>query len=260
MGPSAVGRKPDRLSAVAALACLVSSAGVASATGALPSPARVLALAERGLSGDFEATYKVSGQLAIFPGPEWTVDVAHEGQAPVSDPFITKGAVWSFFMHAVDGYQLQCIENGQHFEDCWTMPTRPGWHCGQGTYQASNGFSMATLPYIPATVFTGLQQGVPAEPPASQHLTVSQRDTSAFGRLTCLTSVSAAAADLPGRTTTRHPFSTTCFTARGLVASQHQWAEGTWDNLVLVQARPQAQASNFRPVSAIGRSSTLPPL
>jgi len=163
-------------------------------------------------------------------------------------------------MHAVGGYQLQWIENGQHFEDCWTMPTRPGWRCGQGTYEASNGFSMATLPYIPATVFTGLQQVVPAEPPASQHLTVSQRDTSAFGRLTCLTSVSAAAADLPGRTTTRHPFSTTCFTARGLVASQHQWAEGTWDNLVLVQARPQAQASNFRPVSAIGRSSTLPPL
>ena len=101
------------------------------------------------------------------------------------------------------------------------MPTRSGWHCGQGTYEASNGFSMATLPYIPATVLTGLQQVVPAEPPASQHLTVSQRDT-----------------------TTRHPFSTTCFTARGLVASQHQWAEGTWDNLGLVQA--QAPGAGIR--------------
>ena len=69
-----------------------------------------------------------------------------------------------------------------------------------------------------------------------------------------------ATAHLPGRTSTRHPFSTTCFTAHGLVASQHQWGEGTWDDLVLLGLRPHAQASDFRPVSTIGPSLELPPL
>jgi len=195
MGPSAVGRKPARLSAVAALACLVSSAGWH------PPPGRSVASEGAGAGRtwsqwDFEATYKVSGQLAIFPGPNGRSTLPTR-PGPVSDPFITKGAVWSFFMHAVDGYQLQWIENGQHFEDCWTMPTRPGWHCGQGTYEASNGFSMATLPtssdglHGPAAGRAGRATGKPA--PDS-----FPADTSAFGRLTCLTSVSAAAADLPG--------------------------------------------------------------
>jgi hypothetical protein len=221
----------------------------------------VLALAERGLGGDFEATYKVSGQLAVFPGPQWTVVVAHEGPAPVADPFRANGAAWSFFMHAGEGYQLQWIEHGQHFEDCWTMPSRRGWHCGQGTYEASNGFSMATLPYVPATVVTDLTQVVQGEPPASQHLTVARRASPVFGPLSCLTSVSTTTVGpASGKTGTRHPFATTCLTSRGLVASQHQWGEGPWDNLALVHMRLRVQASAFRPVSAVGPSSVLPPL
>jgi hypothetical protein len=42
----------------------------------------MVALAQRGLGRDFEAAYKVSGQLAIFPGPKWRVAVAHQGPAP----------------------------------------------------------------------------------------------------------------------------------------------------------------------------------
>jgi hypothetical protein len=219
----------------------------------------VIALADRGLSADFEAIYKVSGQLAVFPGPRWTVVVAHKG--PGTDPFKVSGAVWSFFMHAGDGYQLQWIEHAQHFDDCWTMQARPGWHCGQGTYEASNGFSMATLPYVPSTAVTELTLAVQGEPPANQHVTVARRHSAVFGPLACLTSVSTAtAAFVPGSTNTRHPFVTTCLTARGLVASQHQWGEGPWGDLVLVRARRGAPASDFRLVSAIGSSSVLPPL
>jgi hypothetical protein len=220
----------------------------------------VLALAQRGLGGDFEATFQARGQLPIFPGPRWTIVVAHKGPAPVSDPFRPDGAIWSFFIHAGKGYELQWIEHGQHFEDCWTMRTRPRWHCSQGTYQTSNGFSMATLPYVPATAFTDLVQTVRVGP-ERRHLSVARRDSAVFGPLTCLTSVSTATAALaPGSSRTAHPFSTTCLTARGLVANQHEWGEGAWDNLVLVHVRSRAQASDFRPVSAIGPSSTLPPV
>jgi hypothetical protein len=69
MGPHHARRKLAGGIAVAALACWLPLAGVASATVPLPSPAGVLALAERGLRGDFEAPYKVSGQLAVFAGP-----------------------------------------------------------------------------------------------------------------------------------------------------------------------------------------------
>ena len=33
------------------------------------SPAGILRLANKGLSGNFEATYKLSGDLGVFPGP-----------------------------------------------------------------------------------------------------------------------------------------------------------------------------------------------
>ncbi len=228
--------------------------------GAAPSPAAVLALAEGGLSGDYEATYLVTGQLAVFPGPRWSVLVAHEGPAPVSRPLVTDDATWSFFLHAGEGYQLQWVEKGEHFQDCWTMPEHPGWHCGRGTYDASNGFSLATLPYIPATVVIGLETAVHAGPGASPRLSVTQRTRPLFGRLTCLSAVSAGTAVLARGATTRHPFATTCLTTRGLVASQQQWGEGTWDNLTLVRWRPRPPASDFRPASTVGRSPTLPPL
>jgi hypothetical protein len=260
MGSSPFGKNLGGRRAITALAFVLTPAGAAPATASAPAPPAVVALAQRGLGGDFEATYKVSGQLAIFPGPQWTVVVAHQGPAPVSGPLRASGAVWSFFLHAGQGYQLQWIEHGQHFEDCWTTRTQPGWHCSQGTYEPSNGFSMATLPYVPATALADVTQAVGGEPPSGQHLTVTRGDSPVFGRLTCLTSISVATADLPGRATTRHPFSSTCFTARGPVASQHQWGEGTWDDLVLVGLAPRAQASDFRPVSNIGPSSELPPL
>jgi hypothetical protein len=248
------------VSAAAGLTCLFAPGEVAPATAAAPPPGAVLALAERGLGGDFEATYQVRGQLAIFPGPRWTIIVAHEGQAPASEPFRPDGAIWSFFMHAGKGYELQWIEDGQHFEDCWTTRTRPGWHFGQGTYEPSNGSSMATLPYVPATAFTDLAHAAQGGP-ARRHLSVARRDNTVFGPLTCLTSVSTATAALaPGTSRTVHPFITTCLTARGLVANQDGWGEGAWDDLALVHLRSQAQASDFRPVSAIGPLSTLPPL
>ena len=160
--------------AVAALAFVLSPAAAAPATDRGSGAGRSGgALAQRGLGRDFGATYKVSAKVAIFPGPRWTVVVAHQGPAPASGPFRASGAVWSFFLHAGEGYQLQWIEHGEHFEDCWTARTHPGWHCSQGTYEPSNGFSMATLPYVPATALADVTQVVEGEPPASQHLTVT---------------------------------------------------------------------------------------
>ncbi|HUB69733.1 MAG TPA: hypothetical protein VL984_04885 [Acidimicrobiales bacterium] len=239
-------------------ACLTTQ--MAQAAGAAPSPAAVLTLAEGGLTGDYEATYLVTGQLAVFPGPRWRVVVAHEGPPPLARPLVTDDATWSFFLHAGEGYQLQWVEKGEHFQDCWTMPEHPGWHCGRGTYEASNGFALATLAYIPATVVMGLEVAVQGGPGASPRLVVTQRASPLFGRLTCLSAVSAEPAALARGTTTRHPFATTCLTARGLVASQRQWGEGTWDDLTLVRWRPRPPASDFRPVATVGPSPMLPPL
>lgn len=241
-----------------ALACTTSLG--TKAVGATPPPAAVLALAQRGLSGDYEATYLVRGQLAVFAGPRWRVVVAHKGPAPISRALVTDDGTWSFFLHAGEGYQLQWVETGEHFEDCWTMQGHPGWHCGRGTYEASNGFSLATLPYIPATVVTGLQMAVQAGPGASPRLSVAQRPSPLWGRLTCLTAVSPEAAVLARGTTTQHPFARTCLTNHGLVATQQQWGEGTWDNLTLVRWRPRPPVSDFRSVSTVGPSPMLPPL
>lgn len=223
------------------------------------SPAAVLALAGRGLSGDYEATYALSGQLAVFPGPNWTVVVAHEGPAPVARPSITDDGIWSFFLHAGDGYRLQWVEKGQRFQQCWTMAGRPGWHCGRGTYETSNGFSLATLPYIPESVVINLE-AVLDGPSGREQLSAYRLATRRYGPLACLSAVSRAPAELAAGTTSRHPFVTTCLTTRGLVADQRQWGEGTWDNLTLVTWRPRPPASDFQPVSAVGPSSELPPL
>ena len=253
-------RHVDKMASVVvalALACPLWAPTPASAGGRL-SPAGVLALAEQGLTGGYQATYALSGQLAVFPGPKWRVVVAHRGRVAQPHPSATGDATWSFFLHAGDGYRLQWIEEGQHFLDCWTMPARPGWHCGQGTYETSNGFSLATLPYIPESVVLDL--GAVLGGRAGQHVSLSRGTSRLFGPLTCLTAVSNAPASRATGTTSRHPFVTTCLTARGLVASQHQWGEGTWDNVALLGWRQPAPASDFHPVSVVGRSPFLPPL
>jgi hypothetical protein len=223
------------------------------------SPATVLALADQGLKGSYEATYALNGQLAVFPGPNWTVIVAHQGPTSAPDPPITEDGTWSFFLHAGDGYQLQWIERGQHFWDCWTMAGRPGWRCGRGTYEVSNGFSLATLPYIPESVIVSLQlrHGAPTR---GERLRTTRRASHRFGRLLCLTEVGKSPVPPRSGTTSRHPFVATCLTRRGLVASQRQWGEGAWDSLSLVSWRARPRASDFRPVAQVATSTLLPPL
>ena len=169
MGPSPVGSNLGGRRALAALAFVLAPAGAAPAAASAPAPPAVVALAQRGLGRDFEATYKVSGQLAIFPGPNGRSSSPIKARPRSQAPLRASGAVWSFFLHAGEGYQLQWIEHGPRFDDCWTTRTQPGWHCGQGTYEPSNGFSMATLPYVPATVLADVTQvveGAPAGQPA----------------------------------------------------------------------------------------------
>jgi hypothetical protein len=245
---------------VAFCCCGPLPAGQSSTAAGPSSPAGALALAERALSGTYEATYNVSGQLAVFPGPRWSIVVAHRGPAPPTGSPGNDGN-WSFFLHAGSGYQLQWVEDGEHFVDCWTMRARPGWHCGQGTYQTSIGFSLAVLPYIPLTVLSGLRTALGAGPRPAQKVTVAGRKGGPrFGPLACVSIVAEAPTVFPGHISARRAFVTTCLTTQGLPASQIQWGEGTWDRLVLVRFRAPPPASDFRPVSPPGASSALPPL
>ena len=231
----------------------------ASPHAALPSPAGVLALAQRGLGSEYQATFEATGQLAVFPGPRWTVLVAHRGGGMRTSPTFGDGE-WTFFLHAGGGYEVQWVEMGNKFADCWRTARSPRWHCSEGTYQPSNGFAMATIPYVTADVWQSLSQAVSPVPPARRAIRIFRRASSRFGALTCLTSTLAVTEVVPGDKTAGHPFVTTCLTKGGLPASQDEWGEGTWDHLGLVQLLQRAPAADFKLVGAPRGPVALPPL
>ena len=125
------------------------------------APATLLALAWAGLGRTFTARYHLTGCLAPFPGPSWTVTVAHRGAAPARQDWLASGGQWSFVLHAGGGLYVQWIENGNHHVSCWQR-ARSVLHCGGGTTERSNGTLESTIPYIPATVATALSAEIDA--------------------------------------------------------------------------------------------------
>jgi len=237
-----------RLVALSVMAAVISVPAGAAASAAAPhrpanaAPAAVLALARAGLGRTFTARYHLSGQLAPFPGPSWTVTVAHRGAAPAHQNGLTSDGQWSFVLHAGGGLFVQWIENGNHHVTCWQRAGSAP-RCGRGAIVRSNGIVEATIPYIPATVATALATLIDRRRGAA---TTSVR-ASRFGKLRCV--------DEQG--------STICLTASGLpawVRSSPAGPVGPFGNatIVLVSTSSRASATSFVPAGAPKGNDTPP--
>jgi hypothetical protein len=132
---------------------LVSSWSASAATPFSPpqTVASFLALATRGISGTFSASYQVAqGPLSR------TVDLAQEGSSEQL-PLTSGAARWSFVYRTPAGHSMQWIERGSRVWDCVRNKGAPKWTCsGPGRFQPSNGFILSTTPYIPGVVFNDI--------------------------------------------------------------------------------------------------------
>jgi len=233
-------------------------------TATVLSPKELLRLAYQGLSGNFEATYKVTGDLPIYPGPTWTVVIAHRGPSSSKD-WMLDGGQWSYLLRAGRGYEQQWIEQANHYQECWRQG--PGkWTCGKGTAFASNGFILQTLPYIPGTVdgdiAATVQNRLALGQGEHQGLSVFSQPSHKFGTLSCLKETSWITPKRKGATVADKSATTWCLTDRGLPVNEHQQGSPetafTWDDLTLLSARQIAPESDFRPLSAHEVQNGLP--
>ncbi len=120
-------------------------------------------------------------RLAPFPGPPWTITVAHRGAIPTRQNWLTSGGQWSFALHAGGGLYVQWIENGNRHVTCWRR-AGSALHCDGGATVRSNGTMEATIPYIPATVATALATLIDTGRGAAMTSVRASR----FGRLRCV--------------------------------------------------------------------------
>jgi hypothetical protein len=230
------------------------------------SPGGILRLANKGLSGNFEATYRLSGKLALFPGPIWTVVVAHKEPWVVKSTWMLGSGEWSFLLRAGNGYQLQWIEHANRYEACW-LQAGAEWRCGKGTVYASNGFALFTMPYVPATVDSDLgasAMGSYLGHGEHQRLTVASKSSASFGKLECLTSTAWFTSKRKGAARNGISAVTWCLTSRGLPASEYQQGNpptgSPWVNLTLVGTRRVAPKFDFQPKSPTAVRNGLPEL
>jgi hypothetical protein len=213
------------------------------------------------MSGNFEATYKLSGNLAMF-AQEWIVVVAHRGPNVVSKVW-TLGE-WSYLLKA-GAHELQWIEHANRYEACWRQGGSKKWSCGKGTAPTDLLF---LLPYVPDGVAGGIETAVTRSYPMGhdehQRLTVATKPSAKFGKLDCLTNTTWFTSKRTGTARTDISAVTWCLTARGLPASEHQRGNPQvvppWLNLTLVSARRGAPKSDFQPMSSIAVRNGLPGL
>jgi len=229
------------------------------------SPGGILRLDEKGLSGNFEATYKLSGNLAMF-APVWTVVVAHRGPNVVTNVW-TPGK-WSYLLKA-GAHEVQWIEDANRYEACWRQGGSKKWSCGKGTApNASGPFPLFLLPYVPdgveGGIYTAVTRSYPMGHGEHQRLTVATKPSAKFGKLDCLTNTTWFTSKRTGTARTDISAVTWCLTARGLPASEYQRGNPQvvppWLNLTLVSARRVAPQADFKPMSSIAVRNSLPGL
>jgi hypothetical protein len=251
-----------------ALAVSASSGGTGSKPTTKPtpsppplSPTGILRLDEKGLSGNFETTYKLSGNLAMF-APVWTVVVAHRGPNVFSKVW-TLGE-WSYLLKA-GAHELQWIEDANRWEACWRQGGSKKWSCGKGT--APNDL-LFILPYVPdgveGGIYTAVTRSYPMGHGEHQRLTVVTKPSAKFGKLDCLTNTTWFTSKRTGTARTDISAVTWCLTAQGLPASEYQRGNPQvvppWLNLTLVSTRRVAPQSDFEPMSSIAVRNALPGL
>ena len=231
------------------------------------SPQGILRLSNKGLSGNFEATYKLTGDLGVFPGRVWTVVVAHRGPWEEKSVWLLGSGEWSFLLRAGGGYKLQWIEHANRYEACWQQGNTEKWTCGKGTVYASNGFILSTLPYVPRTVDGDVgamvKHNYPMAQGEHQRITVASKLSARFGKLDCLTSTTWFTSKRTGTARTNVSSVTWCFTAQGLPATENQrgnQAASPWNSLTLVSTYRVAPKSDFQPMSPTAVRNRIPGL
>jgi hypothetical protein len=222
--------------------------------------ASFLRLAEHGMASNYEAAYSITSPPE-YPGTSWTVTVAHR-DGTGERGWMLDGGQWSFFVHVVYDIDVQLVETGGRYADCIAFHRGRRWHCGQGTTEASNGFIMATLPFVPGTMLDDLSDI--SNPLLGRHehqvTTFTTRASAEFGRLYCL----AVRRWFTTRYGSTHDASsaTMCYTAAGLpesVASAGYSLVGTWTSIVLMNLRMRASAQDFELVSKPSHGPLLAP-
>ena len=197
------------------------------------TPATFLARAKSGLKGTFSAVYQFSGPTARTNNPA-TVTVAQ--QAPVGTSAWPGGkpGEWSYRLTNPYGWSMEWVVRGNTVEDCFRLHASK-WRCSAGTYPGdagSNGYTIATEPYLPGTAYTFLTLAVDGGQPHAA-LTI-RTELSSFGPLTCLV--------------VKDPAETYCLTRGGHFATffASMGLSGTaWTEARLVSEHSTAPAKDF---------------
>ena len=152
------------------------------------TPASVLALAKLGTEGTFSAVYQLSGGPPGTKNGEATLTLAQ--RAPVgTSPSLGRGlGEWSYRLRISDGPVVEWVVRGGSLEDCMGQGPSGPLRCTGPAHLAGmggNGYTIATTPFLPDTVFDSISYAVESMPP-HYHLNV-RTERSSFGPLTCIT-------------------------------------------------------------------------
>ncbi len=194
-----------------------------------------VAQAQRGISGTFSATYRLS------QGPATTGTVVLSQEAPARRQVLTGSrGTWAFRFSDTAGYDSQWIERGSTAWDCWRGPGATAWTCsGPGQFHTVNGYLLAIEPYVPGDIegdISALSSALTKSAPAVVKRIVRQAQlfdstSAAFGALRCLS--------IDG--------TTTCLDRSGVVVSRT--GGSFWTSITLVDHSSRVSKSAFVPMA-----------
>jgi hypothetical protein len=189
-------RHPITVFLVAVLVVIGIGVGVLALSGArlqpaatLQTPASVLALAKLGTEGTFSAVYQLSGGPSNTKNEIATVTVAQRSPAGTSPSFTRGLGEWSYRLTTANSLVVEWVVRGSSLEDCMRWRSSGLLRCtGPASYEeayGSNGYIIATTPFLPETAFDSISYAVQGMPP--HHRLAVRTEQSSLGPLTCVT-------------------------------------------------------------------------
>ena len=155
----------------------------------LQTPASVLALAKLGTEGTFSAVYQLSGGPSNTKNETATVTVAQRSPAGTSPSFSRGLGEWSYRLTTADSLVVEWVVRGSSLEDCMAWRSSGSLRCTgparYGEVYGSNGYIIATTPFLLETAFDSISYAVQGMPP--HHRLAVRTEQSSFGPLTCVT-------------------------------------------------------------------------